>query len=176
MPKKAIADSPSSRRKRAFNETCAVFSLFAGYCAFSLMRKAYSVSNPSLISSLHFSKVDIGLIATNFSIAYGLSKFVAGILSDIFPADVLFAGGLFLSSLFNIVFTMLDQLYMLCAVSFLQGVVQGFGWPSLCRIVTENVDPRNIGTVWSLLVTAGNLGYLIFLIFPLLPRCHSTSP
>ena len=99
--------------------------LFFGYGYYSLLRKSFSVAVPFMRTSLGLSKTDIGNIATNFSVAYGLSKFLGGVGSDYFPPDALFAVGLFLAGLSNLVFSMSTNMTSLCVMWFLNGTVQG---------------------------------------------------
>lgn len=99
--------------------------LFFGYGFYSLLRKSFSVAVPFMRVSLGLSKTDVGNIATNFSIAYGLSKFLSGIGSDYFPPNALFAIGLFLAGLSNLIFSMSTNMTALCVMWFLNGLVQG---------------------------------------------------
>ena len=74
---------------------------------------------------MDLSKADVGNIATSFSAAYGISKFVGGVVSDFLPPDALFAIGLFLAALSNFLFSFSTSTTMLCVLWFLNGSVQG---------------------------------------------------
>lgn len=102
-----------------------VFGLFAGYGFYSLLRKSFSVSVPFMRTALGLSKADVGNIATSFSVAYGISKFVGGVVSDFLPPDILFAAGLFLAALSNLLFSFSTNTSVLCVLWFLNGCVQG---------------------------------------------------
>ena len=102
-----------------------VFGLFAGYGFYSLLRKSFSISVPFMRTSLGLSKADVGNIATSFSVAYGISKFIGGVVSDFLPPDVLFATGLFLAALSNLLFSFSTSTSVLCVLWFLNGTVQG---------------------------------------------------
>lgn len=111
---------PSSSRERSLT-----FGLFFGYGIYSLLRKSFSVSVPFMRSTLGLTKSDVGNIATSFSISYGISKFVGGVVSDFLPPDILFSVGLFLAGLSNLLFSYSSQTTVLCALWFLNGIVQG---------------------------------------------------
>ena len=102
-----------------------IFGLFTGYGFYSLLRKSFSVSVPFMRVSLGLSKADVGYIATSFSVAYGISKFIGGVVSDFLPPDALFAMGLFLAALSNLLFSFSTNALLLCMLWFLNGTVQG---------------------------------------------------
>lgn len=108
-----------------YNEYRLIFGLFTGYGFYSLLRKSFSVSVPFMRVSLRLSKADVGNIATSFSVAYGVSKFVGGVVSDFFPPASLFAIGLFLAALSNLLFSFSSNTSMLCILWFLNGTFQG---------------------------------------------------
>jgi OPA family sugar phosphate sensor protein UhpC-like MFS transporter len=67
----------------------------------------------------------IGNISTSFSIAYGISKFVGGVVSDFLPADILFSAGLFLAALSNLLFSFSLNINVLCFLWSVNGLIQG---------------------------------------------------
>ena len=155
-----VKNSPKEDRRRTLG-------LCIGYATFTLLRKCFSVASPYM----GFNKVELGTIATAYNISYGSSKFIGGILCDgSIPAEFYFACALFLASVSNIGFTISTNLSVLCMVWFFAGTAQGAGWPALGQIVMQRYEPLHIGTVWSVVITAGNLGYLIapFLLLPFL--------
>ena len=154
-----VTNSPKEDRRRTLG-------LCVGYATFTLLRKCFSVATPYM----GFNKVELGTIATAYNISYGSSKFIGGILCDGFPAELFFACALFLAGISNIGFAFSTNLSVLCAVWFFAGTAQGAGWPALGQIVMQRYEPLHIGTVWSVVITAGNLGYLIapFLLLPFL--------
>ncbi len=55
--------------------------IFIGYAGYYFVRKNFSLAMPYLIEQ-GFSKGELGVILSAVSIAYGLSKFLMGIVSD----------------------------------------------------------------------------------------------
>jgi len=78
--------------------------IFFGYAAYYLVRKNFSLAKPYLIAEYGLSKGDVGAIATALSVAYGVSKFVMGNVSDRSNPRYFMAAGLILSGLVNLVF------------------------------------------------------------------------
>ena len=115
----------SSTDKNRNKQNRLIFGLFTGYAFYSLLRKSFAVSVPFMRTSMDLSKADVGNIATSFSAAYGISKFVGGVVSDFLPPDALFAIGLFLAALSNFLFSFSTSTTMLCVLWFLNGSVQG---------------------------------------------------
>lgn len=59
-----------------------VFSgIFIGYAAYYLLRKNFTLAGPYLVD-LGFTKTELGFAMSGVAIAYGLSKFVMGTISD----------------------------------------------------------------------------------------------
>lgn len=56
--------------------------VFIGYAGFYLVRKNFSLAMPYLIEEQGFSRGELGVALSAVSIAYGLSKFLMGNVSD----------------------------------------------------------------------------------------------
>ncbi len=67
--------------------------IFVGYAGYYLVRKNFTLAMPYLIE-LGYSKSDLGFALSGVSIAYGLSKFIMGSVSDRSNARVFMALGL----------------------------------------------------------------------------------
>ena len=82
---------PAAHKKlRAANEIDAEYrkkrlqvfiGIFVGYAGYYLVRKNFSLAMPDLIER-GFSKGELGIALSGVSIAYGISKFLMGNLSD----------------------------------------------------------------------------------------------
>ena len=73
------------------------FGIFFGYAGYYLVRKNFSLAMPYLIEQ-GFSRGDLGLALSGVSIAYGLSKFLMGNVSDRSNARYFLSAGLLLSA------------------------------------------------------------------------------
>src|SRR5690606_1453439 len=73
--------------------------IFLGYAAYYFVRKNFSFAVKDLQDTLGYTKAELGFAMSAISIAYGLSKFVMGNVSDRSNARYFLAIGLVLSSL-----------------------------------------------------------------------------
>jgi OPA family glycerol-3-phosphate transporter-like MFS transporter len=135
-----------------------MLTIFFGYASFYLVRKNFSLAKPYLIDELHFSKADVGLIAAGLSVAYGLSKFVMGNISDRSNPRYFMAVGLILSGVINLFFGSFGSLWILVALWTLNGWVQGMGWPPCGRTITHWFSDRERGTKFAVWNIAHNVG------------------
>lgn len=135
-----------------------LFSMVVGYAAFYLTRKSVSFVLPAMQLDLGLSKGDIGLMGTLFYIAYGLSKFAAGLWHD-GRGDRWFMGaGLLATGVLNILFAFGSSLIMLLIIWTLNGFFQGWGWPPCARLLTHWYSRNERGFWWGCWNTSINLG------------------
>src|SRR5690606_26507725 len=71
--------------------------IFLGYAGYYLVRKNFSLAMPDLVAQ-GYSKAELGIALSGVSIAYGLSKFLMGNLSDRSNARIFLTVGLVLSA------------------------------------------------------------------------------
>ena len=76
--------------------------IFVGYAGYYLVRKNFTLAMPYLVEQ-GYSKTDLGLALSGVAIAYGLSKFIMGSVSDRSNARIFMSLGLFCSALVMIV-------------------------------------------------------------------------
>lgn len=94
--------------------------------------------NHCLNSSPH--DVSAGLITSSQTMAYAISKFISGVLSDQISARWLFSIGLFLVGGINVAFSWSSTVSMFSLLWFINGLGQGCGWPP-CGKVLRKVLP-----------------------------------
>lgn len=100
----------------------------------------------------------IGLIISSQNIAYAISKFLGGILSDRLSSRLLFGFGLLLSGTATIIFGLSTQSVTIFSVLwFCNGFAQGVGWPSCAKVLRHWYSPDQFGTFWSLLSASANI-------------------
>lgn len=135
-------------------------TIFFGYAGYYLVRANINVAKPYLISELGFSKGDVGLLAASLTVAYGLSKFLMGNVSDRSNPRYFLATGLILSAVMNLVFGFLPGLMFMVVFWFLNGWFQGMGWPPCGRTMVHWFSDRERGTkmaVWNLAHNVGGM-------------------
>ncbi|SHK06576.1 glycerol-3-phosphate transporter [Tepidibacter formicigenes] len=133
-------------------------SIYLGYAAYYLIRKNFAIASPYFINELGFSKAQIGFIASGLGIAYGLSKFIMGNISDRCNPRFFLATGLILSALVNICFGLTSSITLLFLLMILNGWFQGMGWPPCGRILAHWYSNKERGTKMAWWNTAHNVG------------------
>ena len=142
--------------------------VFAGYAAYYLVRKNFSLAMPYLLD-MGFSKADLGLAFSFNAMAYGLSKFLMGGISDRSNARLFLPLGLLLASVSTILAGASVGLYNITSMAvfqFLIGWFGGMGWPPCGRVMTHWFSVKERGTkmaIWNLAhnVGGGLLGQVI---------------
>jgi OPA family glycerol-3-phosphate transporter-like MFS transporter len=135
--------------------------IFIGYAGYYLVRRNFTLAMPDLIE-LGYSKYDLGLALSGVSIAYGLSKFVMGSVSDRSNARVFMALGLACSAAVMIfmgtVPVATSSVAIMFALLLLNGWFQGMGWPPSGRVMAHWFSPGERGTKMAIWNVAHNIG------------------
>uniref|UniRef100_A0A146NEW3 Major facilitator superfamily (MFS) profile domain-containing protein n=1 Tax=Fundulus heteroclitus TaxID=8078 RepID=A0A146NEW3_FUNHE len=140
-------------------------AMFVGYTLYYFNRKTFSFVMPSVMQEITLDKDDLGMITSSQSLAYAISKFISGVLSDQISARWLFSIGLFVVGGINVVFSWSSTVAVFSALWFVNGLGQGLGWPPCGRILRKWFEPSQFGTWWAVLSCsmnlAGSLGPII---------------
>ena len=137
-------------------------SIFVGYAAYYLVRKNFSLAMPFLIEEYGYSKGELGIALSAVSIAYGLSKFLMGSVSDRSNPRYFLTTGLLISAGIMFIFGFSD--WALQSVStifillFLNGWAQGMGWPACGRTMVHWFSGNERGRTVSFWNIAHNVG------------------
>ena len=134
------------------------FGMYVGYLFYYFTRKSFTFAMPSLMHDLGFDKSQLGILASVLSIAYGLSKFLSGILSDRSNPRFFMAFGLILTGILNIFFGMSSSILFFAIFWGLNGWFQGWGWPPCARLLTHWFSQTERGTWWGFWNTSQNIG------------------
>lgn len=131
-----------------------------GYSCYYLTRNSLTYTAPVMVADpkLAMDITQIGAMTSIFPIAYGMSKFVSGVLGARFSPSVLLAGGLMATALINIAFGFGTSLAWFCFFWALNGTLQGVGGPCCARILTTWFASKERGTYWGMWNIAHNLG------------------
>ncbi len=135
--------------------------IFIGYAGYYLVRKNFSLIMPELIAQ-GYSKADLGFALSGVSIAYGLSKFIMGNVSDRSNARTFLSIGLVLSALTMIMMGVVpfatSSIAFMFILLFLNGWFQGMGWPPCGRVMVHWFSTKERGTKMSIWNVAHNVG------------------
>lgn len=134
-----------------------IFSvIFFGYAMFAYNRKAVSFAIPKLLEE-GIENEHLGLILSSQNLAYAISKFLGGIISDKLSSRVLFSSGLLVSGLAAVLFSSVNSVTLYTLTWFLNGLAQGVGWPAIAKLLKNWFEPSELGTWWSLASASANL-------------------
>src|SRR5512136_168319 len=108
--------------------------IFIGYAAYYLVRNNLALAIPDILREHpEYSKAMLGTALTGLSIAYGLSKFLMGSVSDRSNPKYFLPLGLLLSSAILCVCgfakAVYTSLFVLVILQTVNGWFQGMGWP-----------------------------------------------
>ncbi|NPD47581.1 MULTISPECIES: glycerol-3-phosphate transporter [unclassified Lentimicrobium] len=135
--------------------------IFLGYAAYYLVRKNFSLIMPDLIEE-GYTKAQLGWALSAISIAYGISKFVMGSVSDRSNPKVFLSLGLILSAVTMMVMGLIpfftSSVVIMFVLLFLNGWFQGMGWPACGRIMVHWFSNKERGTKMSIWNVAHNVG------------------
>ena len=155
LPKDKIDPSYKRLRLQVF------LGIFIGYAGYYLVRKNFSLVMPDLIEQ-GYSRGQLGLIVSAVSIAYGVSKFVMGGISDRSNARVFMSLGLLLSAITVLTFGLIpfftSSVLIMFVMMFLNGWFQGMGWPPSGRVMVHWFSGNERGTKMSIWNVAHNIG------------------
>ncbi|NCP64129.1 MAG: glycerol-3-phosphate transporter [Paraglaciecola sp.] len=136
--------------------------IFVGYAAYYLVRKNFSLAMPFLIEDYGYTKGQLGIALSAVSIAYGLSKFLMGSVSDRSNPRYFLMAGLLLSASIMFIFGFSDwamqSVSTIFILLFLNGWAQGMGWPACGRTMVHWYSGNERGTTVSVWNVAHNVG------------------
>ena len=135
--------------------------IFLGYAGYYLVRKNFTLAMPYLIEQ-GYSKADLGLALSGVSIAYGLSKFIMGNVSDRSNARAFMTLGLSCSALTMIFMGTMpiatSSVTIMFVLLLMNGWFQGMGWPPCGRVMVHWFSTNERGTKMAIWNVAHNIG------------------
>lgn len=156
LPKEKIDSTFRKYRASSF------LGIFIGYAGFYLIRNNVSLVSGILKEYDIMNTVGIGIVANAVLFSYGLSKFFMAMLSDRANARFFLPIGLALSGLINILIGIVPALTatvgIFATVMFINGWVQGMGWPPSGRTLVQWFSTNERGTMTAIWNTAHNVG------------------
>ena len=167
VPAAAVDAEYRKHRRRVFA------GIFAGYAAYYLVRNNLALAIPDILRDHpEYSKTQLGLALTGLSVAYGLSKFLMGSVSDRSNPKYFLSLGLLLSCAIMAVSGLYKGLYaslgVVIALQTLNGWVQGMGWPPCGKTMVHWFSTKERGLVVSVWNISHNVGGALVANFALL--------
>ena len=140
---------------------------FVGYAAFYIVRKNFSLAIP-MLAPFGFEKGELGTVLAMNAVAYALSKFLMGSVSDRSDARKFLPLGLILASI-SMMFMVVPitalgpenhsfAIVLMGFLNFLIGWFNGMGWPPCGRVMTHWFSQTERGTMMSIWNCAHHVG------------------
>jgi len=135
--------------------------IFIGYAGYYLIRKNFSLAMIDLVKE-GFTKTELGSALSFLAISYGISKFVMGNVSDRSNVKRFMPLGLMLSAIIMIFMGVVpwatSSVFVMSILLFLNGWVQGMGWPPSGRTMVHWFSIKERGTKMAVWNVAHNVG------------------
>jgi OPA family glycerol-3-phosphate transporter-like MFS transporter len=137
--------------------------IFIGYAAYYLVRNNLALAIPDILREYpQHSRAALGTPLTALAIAYGISKFLMGSVSDRSNPKYFLPLGLLLSCSIMFVTGTVKAVYasisLLVVLQALNGWVQGMGWPPCGKTMVHWFSTRERGLVVSVWNVSHNIG------------------
>lgn len=137
--------------------------IFVGYAAYYLVRMNLSLAIPDILREFPgYTKAQLGTALTGLSIAYGLSKFLMGSVSDRSNPKYFLPLGLLLSCALMAVSGLVKGIYtslgLVILIQTLNGWVQGMGWPPCGKSMVHWFSTRERGRTVAFWNVSHNVG------------------
>lgn len=137
------------------------FGIFFGYAGFYLVRLNFNLAMPYLVEQ-GYSRGDLGFALSGVSIAYGISKFLMGGVSDRSNPRFFLAVGLVASAGVSLAMGLVplatSSIAIMFVMLFLNGWFQGMGWPPCGRVMVHWWSQKERGSIVSVWNVAHNVG------------------
>ena len=155
------------------NRRSVFIAIFIGYAGYYLVRNNLALAIPDILREYpQYTKAELGLALTGLSLAYGLSKFLMGAVSDrsnpkyFLPLGLLLSCAIMMTT--GLVKAVYSSLAILVALQTLNGWVQGMGWPPCGKTMVHWFGTRERGLVVSVWNVSHNVGGALVANFALL--------
>jgi OPA family glycerol-3-phosphate transporter-like MFS transporter len=137
--------------------------IFVGYAAFYLVRKNFALAMPDILKTYpQYSKAALGSAMTGLSIAYGVSKFIMGSVSDRSNPRWFMTLGLLLTAAVTFLFGTTPAVYgsltAIIALQTLNGWFNGMGWPPCGKTMVHWFGTKERGLLVGVWNVAHNVG------------------
>src|SRR3954469_16206566 len=143
----------------------ALESTYIGYALYYLVRNNVSIVAVDMQGALHYSKEMIGDIMAMTALAYGLSKFLMGSVSDKSNSRRFMSTGLMLTAICNFAFGASSNYWAHMVLWTMNGFAQGMGWPPCGRVMGHWYSESERGLTFSIWNTSHNLGAGVIGVF-----------
>jgi len=128
--------------------------LWSGYASYYLCRMNLAVAQPLILSEFtDWTRADIGLIASTYSVFYAAGQFINAQVGTRFGARRMIPAGLAVIGVANLLFAGVSSLPLMLALWAVNGYCQSIGWPLLVQTMSNWFRVGRRGTMMGLIST-----------------------
>ena len=168
-----LFDDPAVDRRFNRMQWRMLFATMIGYTLFYFMRKNFSSAMPGLEQDFGISKSTLGNFLLVGGIAYGISKWLFGIVGDKCNARKLLCFGLLSCTVVNVLFGLVPifsgylstpaaqfsfLVWTMGGLFVINQLCQGAGFPPCAKLIAHWVPPKELATKMSVWNTSHSIG------------------
>lgn len=131
-------------RLDSYKENKIIFICWLAYTAAYIGRLNFNASIVAIISDLGVTKADAGLVSSCFFFAYGAGQLINGILSKKYNAKFMIFISLLLSSVFNLLMPLCNDISLMKYVWLGNGMVQSVLWSTLIKTLSDFISDKKL--------------------------------
>ncbi len=125
-------------------ENTIIFICWLAYTAAYVGRLNFNASIVAIISDLGVTKAEAGLVSSFFFFAYGAGQLINGILSKKYNAKIMIFLSLILSSIFNLLMPLSNDISVMKYIWLGNGIVQSVLWSTLIKTLSDFVSDKKL--------------------------------
>lgn len=125
-------------------ENIIIFICWLAYTTAYIGRLNFNASIVAIISDLGVTKADAGLVSSFFFFAYGAGQLINGILSKRYNAKIMIFLSLILSSIFNLLMPLSNDISIMKYIWLGNGIVQSVLWSTLIKTLSDFVSDKKL--------------------------------
>lgn len=161
----ARAETKSIKELYIYWQNRILITVTFGYACFYWVRMNFSMAMPSMIEELGYTKTDLGLIISIWSIIYGVGKFMNGYFSDRSNARYFMSIGLLGAALTSLFMSWGTSWWFFAVVWAFNAWFQSMGWPPIAKLLTHWFSPQQLGTRWGIANLSHQIGGAAIVVF-----------
>ncbi len=156
-----ITDPEEIKKQYRYWRLRLFISAYIGYAMYYVTRQNLNPIAHVFKPAMNMTDDQFGLMVSISLIAYGIGKFLSGMLADKSNIRVFLAFGLMASSVINLFFGYLPSFFLLVLFWTLNQAFQSMGFPPISRIFAYWFSPKERASKWTLWASAHTVGISI---------------
>lgn len=133
--------------------------LWTSYAAYYLCRMNFSAAQPAILLEFPtWTKAQIGLIPSVYSVFYATGQFINGQIGSRFGARRMMSIGMVVIAATNLIFSQTNSYSLMLVLWAINGYAQSIGWPMVVQTMSQWFRVARRGTMMGLISTCYQVG------------------